>query len=255
MSVEGLIDMHCHLIPAVDDGAKNIEEAVRMLKMEYDQGVRTIIVTPHHRRRMFETPLSEVKKQFRFLREVAWEYNNELRLYLGCEFHAETDMVPLLRSGQVLSMAGSRYVLTEFSNGMELFYIRERLYALLSSGYRPIIAHVERYDAMRENVGFIEEMINMGAYVQVNADSLIGKEGFGTRLFCRKLLKNGDIHFVGSDCHGSTDRISRLGEAYSYVAKKMGPDYADEIFIRNPHRILTDAKRKKQSSVKTRARR
>lgn len=71
MPVAGLVDMHCHILPSVDDGAKNMEEAIRMLKMEYDQGVRTMIVTPHYRKRMFETSVSEIKKQFRLLREVA----------------------------------------------------------------------------------------------------------------------------------------------------------------------------------------
>nr|WP_177295886.1 CpsB/CapC family capsule biosynthesis tyrosine phosphatase [uncultured Blautia sp.] len=250
MPVAGLVDMHCHILPSVDDGAKNMEEAIRMLKMEYDQGVRTMIVTPHYRKRMFETSVSEIKKQFRLLREVAWEYDRELRLYLGCEFHAEVDMVSLLKAGEVLPMAGSRYVLTEFSNSMDAFYIRERLYALLSNGYKPVIAHIERYGCMRENIGLIDELIGMGAFVQVNADSITGKEGFGTRYFCKKLLKNGKVHFVGSDCHGSQERISRLGEAYDYVSKKYDSDYADEIFIRNPKGILLDAKKRRQALKK-----
>lgn len=249
MPVSGLIDIHCHMIPYVDDGAVDLKEAVKMLKMEYDQGVRTIIVTPHHRKRMFETPMAEIKKQFRILREAAWEYDQDLRLYLGCEFHAETDMVPLLRSGQVPTMAGSRYVLTEFSNRMDAFYIRERLYALLSSGYKPVIAHVERYDIMRENIGLVEELISMGAMTQINADSLIGKEGFGTKRFCRMLMKHGAVHFVGSDSHGSRERVSRLGEAYVYAEKKFGRTCAEEIFIKNPRRILTDAKKRKHSSA------
>lgn len=247
MPASGLVDIHCHMLPCVDDGAVDIKEAVRMLKMERDQGVRTIIVTPHYRKRMFETPAAEVKKQFRFLREIAWEYDESLRLYLGCEFHAEADMVSLLRTGRVMSMAGSRYVLTEFSNRMDTFYIRERLYALLSSGYKPIIAHAERYDCMRGNIDFVEELISMGAYIQVNADSLIGKEGFGTKRFCKTLMKHGAVHFVDSDSHGSRERISRLGEAYAYVENKFGRTCAEEIFVSNPHRILADAKRRKRS--------
>lgn len=246
MPDEGLFDIHCHIVPSVDDGAGNLEEALKILQMEYDQGVRTIIVTPHFRKRMFETPLPQIRKQFRMLREAAWEMNKELRIYLGCEFHANMEMVPLLRSGKVSTMAGSRYVLTEFSGSTEASYIRERLYSLLSNGYKPIVAHIERYECMRKDIDFVEDMINMGAFMQVNADSIIGKGGLGTKRYCNKLLKAGNIHFVGSDCHGSKERVSRIGEAYDYISKKTGEDYAKKIFIRNPQKIFADSKNRKE---------
>lgn len=245
MPDEGLFDMHCHIVPEVDDGADSLEEALTILQMEYEQGVRTVICTPHFRKKMFETPLSEIRKQFKLLRAAAWEMNKELRLYLGCEFHANMEMIPSLKAHRGYSMAGSRYVLTEFSGSTEASYIRERLYALLSSGYKPIIAHIERYECMRKDMTLAEDLIDMGAFVQVNADSLIGKEGFGTKRYCSKLLQAGNIHFVGSDCHGSKERISRIGEAYDFVCQKAGEEYADTIFKKNPQKILADLKNRK----------
>lgn len=241
---KGLVDMHCHIVPSVDDGAESLEEALKILQMEYNQGVRTVICTPHFRKKMFETPLPKIREQFILLREAAWKMNKELRLYLGCEFHVNMDMLSALKSHRGYSMAGSRYVLAEFSGSTEASYIRERLYALLSSGYKPIIAHIERYECMRRDMNFIEDLIDMGAFIQVNADSLIGKEGFGTKRFCTNLLHAGNIHFVGSDCHGSKERISRIGEAYKYVCNKAGEDYAEEIFISNPQKILREIKKK-----------
>lgn len=245
MPDEGLFDIHCHIVPSVDDGAGSLEEALKILQMQYDQGVRTIFCTPHFRKKMFETPLSEIREQFKRLREAAWEMNQELRLYLGCEFHANMEMVPLLRAGKIATLAGSRYVLTEFSGSSEASYIRERLYSLLSHGYKPIVAHIERYECMRKDIDLVEDMIDMGALMQVNADSIIGKEGFGTKRYCSRLLKAGDIHFVGSDCHGSTERVSRIGEAYDYVSRKEGEEYAKNIFITNPKKILMDSKNRK----------
>ena len=238
MSRKGIYDVHCHIVPGVDDGASNYEETKKLLQMEYDQGVRGIIVTPHFRFRMFETPIERIKEQFVLVQRAAAEIGNDLEVYLGCEFHANMEMLPMLREKKVSTMAGSRYVLVEFSHNSEASYIRERLSAMLSGGYRPIVAHIERYEATRTDLDFVEELTEMGAYMQINADSIVGKDGFFTKRYCQKLMKNDLVHFVGSDCHDSSKRISRIGEAYSYVIKKMDTDYAKQLFIRNPQKII-----------------
>ena len=238
MSGRGIYDIHCHIVPGVDDGATDIEETKKMLQMEYEQGVRTIITTPHFRFRMFETPTEKVKEQFRLVEKAAAEISPDLHVYLGCEFHANMEMLPMLREQKVMTMAGSRYVLAEFSHNSDEHYIRERLSALLSGGYRPIVAHIERYEATRTSLDFVEELVNRGAYMQINADSITGKDGFFTRRYCNKVMKYDLLHFVGSDCHSSTKRISRIGEAYKKVASRFGQDYADELFIHNPEKIL-----------------
>lgn len=246
MARSGIYDIHCHIVPGVDDGASGYEETRKLLQMEYDQGVRNIIATPHFRFCMFETSLSKVKEQFALVEQAAAEVSSDLHVYLGCEFHANMEMVQMLRSGEVSTMAGSRYVLVEFSQSSEATYIKERLYSLISRGYKPIVAHIERYNAMRQDLDLVEELIDMGAGMQINADSIIGKEGFGTKRFCRKLMKYDLVDFVGSDCHNLSRRVSRIGEAYAYTAKKMGSDYADHLFVENPQKILQDAKKRKE---------
>ena len=121
MSRKGIYDVHCHIVPGVDDGASNYEETKKLLQMEYDQGVRGIIVTPHFRFRMFETPIERIKEQFVLVQRAAAETGNDLEVYLGCEFHANMEMPDMLREGKVSTMAGSRYVLTEFSEILSAF--------------------------------------------------------------------------------------------------------------------------------------
>ena len=170
MLEEGIFDIHCHIVPGVDDGAADIEETRKLLEMEYKQGVRNIILTPHFRFRMFETPLKKVQRQFCLAEEAAADISKDLHLYLGCEFHANMEMLPMLREKKVSTMAGSRYVLVEFSHNSEASYIRERLSAMLSGGYRPIVAHIERYEATRTDLDFVEEikvlftMVSMDMY-------------------------------------------------------------------------------------------
>lgn len=242
MSGKGIYDIHCHIVPGVDDGATDIEETGKLLRMEYEQGVRTIIATPHFRFRMFETSAEKVKEQFKLVEKAAAEVASDLHVYLGCEFHTNMEMISMLRENKVMTMAGSRYVLTEFSHNSEENYIRERLSTLLSGGYKPIVAHIERYEATRTSMDFVEELVDMGVCMQINADSITGKDGFFTKRYCNRVMKQDLLHFVGSDCHNSTNRISRIGEAYRVVTAKFGQDYADELFIRNPERILEKKK-------------
>lgn len=234
--MNGLVDIHCHIIPYVDDGANNMEEAVKMLKMEYAEGVRTIIATPHFRFKMFETPRADVIKQFLILREEAKKIGDGIDMYLGCEFHSNMDMVKLLREKKISTMGGSRFVLTEFSGAADFTYIRERILSLVSAGYRPIIAHIERISCLRKDLELIEELVELGAKVQVNTESITGS--FMTKRFCKKLMQEDLLHFVGTDCHGTSYRVPKMQDAYKYVAKKFGREYADEIFINNPLGII-----------------
>lgn len=250
MTDHGLFDIHCHLIPGVDDGAQDLEETRRLLCMEYEQGVRHIIATPHFRNQMFETPIQTIRKQFALVQQCVQELNKEydtnLHVYLGCEFHANMQMSKMLDEGSVSTMANSGYVLVEFSGNAEYSYIEERLRSLIIVGYRPIIAHAERCDNLWGDLELIRDLAQMGAYIQVNADSILGKSGFYTKRFCRKLMKEDLLHFVGSDCHDSRYRICRTGEAYKKVISKMGQEYADKIFIENPSAIVKNGENRRK---------
>ena len=236
--MQGIFDMHCHIVPGVDDGSKSLEESMAMLEMEYRDGVRNIILTPHFRYDMFEPSDELVQKQYLRLKEAAAGKYKDLNLYLGCELHTSMDMVDCLRSGKRRTLAGSRYVLVEFSGGDEKIYVKERVQKLKLSGYYPIIAHVERYRSVREDLDLIDELRGMGAFIQVNADTITGKDGFMIKRFAKKLLKEELLDFVGSDGHGSKSRTPDMARAYAQVAKVKGESYANRIFIGNPSKIV-----------------
>ncbi len=241
--MQGIIDMHCHIVPGVDDGARNMEASFALLKAEEENGVSDIIITPHFRREMFETDRRVVFERFLLLREEASSVFPEIRLYLGCEFHANMDMEQMIASEPLYRMIGTRYVLLEFSSAHTKAYIKERTYALLSRGYLPILAHIERYPPLAKDIDMVDELRDMGAYIQVNADALIGKDGWGFKRFTNKLLKEDMIDFVGSDTHNLSDRACHLDRAYRHVAKKAGKNEADRIFIQNPADIVRESER------------
>ena len=236
--MKGLYDIHCHILPGVDDGSRNMEESLWMLNKEYNEGVRHVILTPHFRYDMFEPHMNIVTRQFMQLRRAAMNIGEDgMRLYLGCELHSSMDMVECLKKGRRLTLAGSRFVLVEFSNGDEKSYIEERVRSLLMNGFIPVIAHVERYKATRNDIGFLRELKDMGAYIQVNADTISGLDGLGAKTFAKKVMKSGLLDFVGSDGHRQTERIPEIGKCVAKMEKTMGSEYVKKIFIRNPQKI------------------
>ena len=236
-------DMHCHIIPEVDDGSDTLEESLAILDTEARAGVTDIILTPHFRPEMFEADRDFVEEQYRFLEKAVAEVFPELHLYLGCEYHSNHDMHEMLRADPRYKMIGTNYVLLEFSQVHTGSYIREQTYSLISRGFRPIIAHCERYRPILSNIKLAEELVDMGAELQINADSVIGLDGWRIRRFCRKLMKLGLLSYIGSDAHNMMDRRCHMSECIDYVERKMGRDYVNLIMWENPKRIVDLSKK------------
>lgn len=232
----GMIDVHCHILPGVDDGAANPAVARALLQKEYQDGVRAIIATPHYRRRMFEPPMGRVAAAYQMLRDQAARMG--IQLFLGCEYHVNMEITENIYAGNRPTLAGSRYVLSEFSSASTESFIKERCYHMLSRGLVPVIAHVERYPALTGDLDLIEELQEMGCMMQVNAGSFLGEDGFKVKRFCKKALSYGLVDLVGSDCHDLKHRIPRLGECAVWLEKKAGPAYAEKLLCGNAMKIL-----------------
>lgn len=237
----GMYDVHCHILPAVDDGAASIKESMRLLKMEYAQGVRYIVLTPHLRFGMFETPAKEIKETFALLSREAAAQFDDLKLYLGCEFHSSSRMTEVLRTENCRTMGGTKYVLTEFSSGDSALEVRNRIGELQRFGYRPVIAHAERCRCFRESLSFLEEICSTGALIQINAGCFAGTEGMMVRSFCKKAVQRECVHLIGSDAHNCTDRKPELALCAEYLVKKFGETTAKQLLIENPQMLLTNA--------------
>lgn len=231
-----LTDIHTHIVYGVDDGPKTLDESIAILKAEQVDGVNRIIASSHYRRNMFEPELETYLKNFEIVKREAEKFGIEL--YTGCEYHANLDMIDGLRSKRHLTMADTNCVLTEFANGSEKSFIKERCYALLSNGYKPIIAHIERYQATRRDVGLVRQLVDMGCYVQINAQSVTGEDGFLVKQYCKKLIDGDLVHFIGSDAHDVASRRPTMGKCLEYLSSKYGEDYAEWLMINNPQELI-----------------
>lgn len=235
----GWADMHCHILPGVDDGAKDEAEALRLLHMEYRQGVRQIIVTPHYRLDYFETSRERVRGQFLKMKELAAKELPEMELFLGCEFHRQEGMNARLKEDAAYGMADSSYVLVEFSSMDTMNVIKGYTGRLLTHGYRPVIAHAERYPALRK-IDNIDFLIKEGAYIQVNAGAILGTEGWSARSYTRMLLKEDYVHFIGSDAHDTRRRVPCIGKCAAYLQRKAGQMQTKRLLKDNPKKLLTN---------------
>lgn len=244
----GIADIHCHLLPYVDDGAQQKEESRKLLRMEYAQGVRTICLTPHLRKGMFETPDEEILEQFERFKERAGQLRRRMRFYLSREYYCDSSFISRLERDEVLPLGNSRFLLTEMSSRYSEQQIFDYVDIILRCGYRPLIAHVERYPSMTKSVNQIRDLIDMGALIQCNAGSILAREGIKQAAWCKKLLKEQLVHVVGSDAHDSETRPPELEKAYDYLERKFGEDYARRLLRINPMTILAVPRRKRNAS-------
>lgn len=233
--MEGIIDIHNHIIFGVDDGAKNIEEALEIIEEEYNQGVRKIICTPHFQGGVYEAKPEEIQKKFHMIRECVKEKYSDLELYKGNEILLSGNISELLKTKRVCQLADSRYILVEFTQGVEYSVLETKIRDVLLEGYIPIIAHCERYTCLQKSVDRIEHLVEVGAYMQINAKTALTFKG---RRFIKKLIDADCLHFIASDAHGIKKRGVHFNECVTLLEKKYGKEYVRWLLIENPQKIL-----------------
>ena len=235
-----MIDMHCHILPNVDDGSKSLEESLEMARLAYEDGIRHIINTSH-----YHTEMDYVTGKR--LLEIAAEFNAVLgregigvRVQVGNELYFNEGLMKSLDDGGFYTLAGSKYVLVEFRPDSIPDDIEGVAYEFGIRGYTPIIAHVERYVQVVNDIELAKNMIDAGCLLQMNSRSLMHKSDNIVSKFCKEAMKRRMIHFVASDAHDSKVRVPAMSGAYEEAKKLVGEDIAREIFISNPQKIMNN---------------
>lgn len=232
------IDIHSHILPGLDDGAKNFETSIQMLRQAEAEQISDIILTPHYKPMRRNLPPDRVENMLHELEGRKQAAGISVRLHLGSEIYYSSEVVPAIREGRAFTMAGSSYVLAEFSPREDYAYIRDAAYCLQAEGYLPILAHVERYECLMEKKIRVEELHDMGCCLQVNAASITGGNGMESRRNAKWLLKRELVQFVASDCHDDRKRKPQLAEAAAYVSRKYGETYCGKIFRDHANALL-----------------
>ena len=240
-----MIDIHNHTLFGVDDGPKEIQISLEMIKRAVSQGTTEIILTPHYRTGMFPYDPEKIETNYKDLRTAITEDGIDIRLYLGCEYHVDEKILDHIARGRVHTLGDGDFVLTEYSYGSDFDYMLEQTRRLRRSDYHPIIAHAERYACLEKKPKLCGELQKEGALIQCNANALLGKEGKSVQRMIWKLLKNEWIDIIASDTHDLNDRDNHMEEAFQAVKFKYGESYALKLFQENAEIIIDNCERAK----------
>lgn len=240
-----MIDIHSHIVFDVDDGPLTIDESLALIGESYKQGVRTIVSTSHRRRGMFETPEDEIHSKFLQVKREAEAKYEGLSILYGGELYYTSDILNKLEHHQVPRMNETRFALIEFSMATPWKEIHTALSNILMLGVTPVVAHIERYDALEFNKKRVKELIDMGCYTQVNSSHVVKAKLFGDPLKVFKkrakyFLDENLVHCVASDMHNLKKRPPFMLEAKKRVHKEYGSRRARELFETNPETLLNN---------------
>lgn len=232
-----MIDLHCHILPELDDGSQSLQESLAMARIAVDSGVRAVVATPH----CAEGRSREVMEAWSLLRQALEETGVPLKLYPGMEIFGTRDTVRLLREGKLFTLNGSRYPLIEFSfrsSGEEETWI---LHSVCKAGFRPIVAHPERYTYVQQDPQIINRWCRMGCLLQVNRGSLLGRFGGHAQQMAAELVERGFAAAVASDAHSPKIRTPWMEDVRTLLSRELSPRCARTLLLDNPRKILKDA--------------
>lgn len=225
-----MTDLHTHILPGIDDGAKNIEQSIQLLKAEIATGVNQIAFTPHFyfERQLPDDFLKAREQSHQRLMQEAERQGLRFQGKLAAELFFSTGLTQL--DLKQFCIEGTNYLLMEFSMRPDISLIEDVLFDILGEGFIPILAHVERYHFLMDNPELLEKWIHQGVLIQVNAGSLLKKGK--TSKFLRKLIQWGMVHIISSDVHSLDRRPPNLAEGMAELKKYQNrlEQNADRVF-------------------------
>ena len=226
---DSICDIHCHILPGIDDGSRNWDMTLQMVQQSWDAGVRTMIATPHYlpwrERLRGETVLSLVEEA---RKKVASELGIEMTILPGEELYYHSGLLEELEQGKALTMAGSRYVMLEFAEDAPYSEIRMAVQRFQRSPWKPILAHIERYGALRKKQ-HLEEILTMNAQLQSNAEEMQRGLFDSTKRWLRKCYDARYISYIGSDAHDVTDRPPLSEENLKWFRENIDKEYRTQL--------------------------
>jgi len=226
-----MVELHCHILSGMDDGAKSVEESLAMAEMAIADGITHIVATPHCS--------SEYRFNFATVQQAAAELQraigDRIKIATGCDFHLSPENIASLKSNAApYCIHQKNYLLVEFNEFSISPAIDNTIYELLLAGLRLIITHPERNGIIRTQPERLEKWVRTGCYGQVTGGSLTGTFGPAARQTALAWIARGLVHFVASDAHNLTGRPHKLRAAYDVVSTEFGREKAEALFVQNP---------------------
>lgn len=234
-----MIDIHCHILPDLDDGAATLDEALEMARIAAYSGVTDIVATPHFRGEPDSLDmLEEIERRCRKLREALEHWKVPVRIHQGAEVLCTPQTPVLARQGQLPTLGDTQYVLTEFYFNESFGFMDSSLQKIASWGYTPVVAHPERYDAVQWDPEQLRAWVDRGYVLQVNKGSILGSLGVRAEQAAYEMLELGLVHLFASDAHNCDMRTPNMTGLYRWAEEFCDPECAHILLTENPGLIL-----------------
>lgn len=234
-----MIDIHCHILHGVDDGASSLEEALEMARMAAFSGVTEIAATPHFRgEREFLEERALQESRYLELKEALERWKIPIRLHQGAEVLCLPQTVELAEMGELPTLGDTNYVLTEFYFDESFDFMDEILEQIALNGYRPVVAHPERYASVQREPRKLHRWAREGYVLQLNKGSILGALGSRAEAAAHELLALGLAHLIASDAHSSYTRTPHMSEVQRWAEDACDPECAEILLRENPKRLL-----------------
>ena len=234
-----MIDIHTHILPSLDDGPKTIEESIELCKIAANDGIKTIVATPHSKDGVYEAKSDDTLRKVKELNLKLEEIQLDLEILPGAEVHINERLVEYIKNGEVLTINnGRKFLLLE----VPFFFVPPTTDKLISNlrsiGIVSIISHAERITKFQKTPKILDQLVKSGTLIQITAQSLTGDFGSRERKCAEWLLKHEMVHFIASDVHSLTGRPPILSKALERAAKIIGEQKARALVSHNPEQII-----------------
>ncbi len=233
-----MIDLHCHLLPGVDDGSENLAVSLDMARSACADGITTVVCTPHILPGVYENKGPQIKAAVSLLQRTLSIEGIPLGLLSGADVHVVPDLLARLADGRIITLAGSRYLLLEPPHHVMPPQLENCIFNLQSAGYVAILTHPERLSWIEGQYSVIRRMVSKGVWMQLTAGSLTGRFGGRPRYWAERMLDEGLCHVISTDAHNTSTRPPQLAKARALVEQRLGAAEADNIFQVRPSGVI-----------------
>lgn len=233
-----MLDIHCHIIPAIDDGAKDLETSLKMLEIAQNNGTKAIVATPHVIEGEWLPAWEQIVAGCRLLEAEGRERGWDLPVYPGGEVAIHRDILELVKEPGPYCLNGGRYMLVELPAIDIPGFTEDFFFSLQARGITPVLAHPERHPLLAKDPEILVEWIRRGVLTQVNGSSLMGRMGERSRQTAELLLARDMVHCIGSDAHSARHRNPDLAATREKLTGLIGAEKTRQILTTNPRHII-----------------
>jgi protein-tyrosine phosphatase len=232
-----MIDLHCHILPGIDDGSPDLATSLEMARIAVADGITTTFCTPHIYPGLYENTGPDIKRRAANLQLILNDKGIPLTLNYGADAHLVPDILDSVRSKRVPTLGDSRYLLLEPSHNVRPPRFQESVFALIAAGYTPVITHPERLSWIGDHYDDFTSLANSGAWLQVTAGALLGRFGQFAQRYAEKFVDEGWTAVIASDAHTTTRRAPQMAEAVELAARLVGRDEAQRMVVERPKAV------------------